>query len=285
MRRNRAAAKAAPAVAPAAAAAAPMAEPPAAAPLPPHAIPFVEPPQIDTDGADDFTAVRLERLSEQIKADDIERRMAGCLDKLLEADKTQAALDAERRAQRAAAAKEKKDALAYEGAVAEARTLRQQLADALERARRAEAERDGLASERAQLQQSLAHAERVRELFASVTSRTNDVQAAADEVIQQVQARKKAEKAGMGAAAIPSGGGSKPAAAVPPLAQSATAQSARGPLRNTSNTTAAASRVADDMPYPLPRPPSTADGAGGPRKGLPSGRPGVRSALGSARAR
>ena len=48
------------------------AEPPAPeGPLPPQVIPFVEPPAIDA--ADDtFTAARMKKLSEQIKASDIE---------------------------------------------------------------------------------------------------------------------------------------------------------------------------------------------------------------------
>ena len=212
-------------------------------------------------------------------------------EQLREAEKAQAALDAERRAQRAAAAKKEADALAYEGAVAEARKLQQHLADALERARKAEAERDGLVSERAQLEQSLAHAERVRELFASVTSRTNDVQAAADAVITQVEARKKAEKATKAdaTAATASDERNVPPSDAPSRGRTPAAapvqhgsHSARGPLRNATNTPAAKATAASEVPYPLPRPPSTADGLR-TRKGLPSGRPGVRSAIGSAR--
>jgi hypothetical protein len=100
--------------------------------------------------------------------------------------------------------------LAYDGAVAEGRKLKGQLeaahaeaqtqrARAEEERARAETERaraDELAKERVQLESSLAHAEKVRALFASVTSRTNQVQEAANSVIATVEARRKAERKG-----------------------------------------------------------------------------------------
>ena len=92
--------------------------------------------------------------------------------------------------------------LAYEGAVADGRKHKTAAEKATEQckkeAQRADAEQkraDSLAAERAQLEQSLAHAEKIRALFQSVTSRTNQVQEAANEVIATVEKRKKAEKA------------------------------------------------------------------------------------------
>ena len=96
--------------------------------------------------------------------------------------------------------KDKENALAYEGAIAESRGLKAKLDEASALARRAtaladeqQAKADALAAERTQLQTALAHAERVRELFQTVTSRTNQVQDAANEVIASVAARKRAQ--------------------------------------------------------------------------------------------
>jgi hypothetical protein len=171
------------------------------------------------------------------------------------------------------------DALAYEGAVAESRRLQgllrdadAQLAPLRQRVRELEGRVEVLATEKSQLAQSLAHAERVKELFGMVTSRTNQVQEAANEVIEKVAARKRAAAAGrattpaQSTATATAEGGRAPGSA-----------SARDPLqaKPSSNAQAlAAAAACGPWPPPLPA---------GARKGLPAGRPGAKSAFSTAR--
>ena len=195
--------------------------------------------------------------------------------------------------------------------------LQTQLADALERSRALQSrngELEGrvevLTAERTQLAGSLAEANRIRELFSKVTNRTNQVQEAANEVIEKVEARKRAAKkaeqqaAQQEAGAAPpktasagglqppmSSGGPPPKSAGPKPPKSAgprdgpregwgTSHSARDPLQPAERIFREPLATKPQMPNPLaeggPWPPK--EGAGG-RKGLPPGRSGVRSVL------
>lgn len=215
-------------------------------------------------------------------------------------------------------AKEKEHTLAYEGAVAENRSLRERLDDAIAKAKHeaevAATERGkaaALAAERVQLQASLTHAERVKELFASVTSRTNQVQDAANDVIASVAARRRAHAeqelhqaenggavtaaGGMmppGARAVasaggegrgglvgdgrrtPSSGGRSDGAPIQPREGWTLGGGTRGPLQAKQQLAMSTSGQAN---IKQPQPPMSARNAGA--KGLAPGRPGTRSVL------
>ena len=144
---------------------------------------------------------------------------------------------AELEAQTARLSQAKESALAYEGAVAESRRLKALLSDANAASKALQsrnAELEGrvevLTTERSQLAANLAHAERIKELFSQVTSRTNQVQEAANEVIEKVAARKKAAAQAERAAAAPE------EEVLPPRPKSSRpatsgSQSARAPLQ------------------------------------------------------
>ena len=133
---------------------------------------------------------------------------------------------------------ERQTVIAYEGACAENRRLQaelgelraelhtataaaaatqevqqeQQQADDAERMRAAALEERvaSLEADKARLEHSLAHAEKVRELFQTVSSRTNEVQQAADAVVRQVEASKRQRAvaaSAMSHVATASGGG------------------------------------------------------------------------------
>ena len=151
-------------------------------------------------------------------------------------------------------------------------------------------------AERAQLQHALDHAEKVRALFASVTSRTNQVQEAANEVIASVAARKRAaaeaelaaaeraaehlpateQRGGGGEAAAPrttrsAGGDGDSARGGPPIKPREGWASARGPLQAKQQLLNAPTGNAQWAGAPQP--------PHGTRKALPPGRQGVRSVL------
>ena len=190
--------------------------------------------------------------------------------------------------------------LSYEGAVAEGRKLRALLdaakEEAKQSARRADEQQsraDALTAERAQLQHALDHAEKVRSLFASVTSRTNQVQEAANEVIASVAARKRAaaeaelaaaeratepeQRGGGGEAAVPrtrsAGGDGDSARGGPPIKprEGWASHSARGPLQAKQQLLNAPTGTGQWAGAPQP--------PHGARKALPPGRQGVRSVL------
>ena len=102
------------------------------------------------------------------------------------------------------AARDKEMRLAYEGACADNRRLQAQLAEAEGRGREhtgrtamvdeLERQLEALTAQNAALTAQVKHAEHLRSLFHTVTSRTNEVQEAANSVIKQVEASKQARK-------------------------------------------------------------------------------------------
>ena len=124
-----------------------------------------------------------------------------------------------------------------------------------------------LTTERSQLAANLAHAERIKELFSQVTSRTNQVQEAANEVIEKVAARRRLRHRQRGRPPRPR------RRCLPPRPKSSRpatsgSQSARAPLQR---------KQSHGPPIQTPWPPTAPPGE---RKGLGPGRVGVRPAFG-----
>ena len=197
----------------------------------------------------------------------------------------------------------------------ESQQLQTQLSEALDHAERLQSrngELEGrvevLTAERAQLAGSLAEANRIRELFSKVTNRTNQVQEAANEVIEKVEARKRAaKKAEQQAAAQEAGeappktasagglmppksaGGPPPKSAGPKPPKSAGPRDGPregwGPNKSARDPLQPAERVFREPLQPKQQMPNPLAAEGGPwppkdsRKGLPPGRSGVRSVL------
>jgi len=109
--------------------------------------------------------------------------------------------------------KERESALAYEGACADNRRLQKLLSESEARCREVHgrsqaiqqleqriealtAEQAQLVADKAQLLGQVAHLEHLKNLFQTVTSRTHEVQEAANSVMKQVEASKQARQAG-----------------------------------------------------------------------------------------
>jgi hypothetical protein len=183
------------------------------------------------------------------------------------------------------AGKAREAALAYEGACAEAKSLRAELL----KTRGALSERSAadtrvaelevrvreLEAEGGQLRSKLAHAERVQELMRTVTSRTNEVQQAAEAVMRQAEAAKAARQSApieVGAQSVGLGSlladpALRPEAIGPPHAAEAT----KGTIR--SRTTVGGLSEASGMAKPSDDPHSVSAKVYGRMPVPPTGKP------------